>query len=198
MTTTESTLLSSTALLMLGFILGETKTVLGNRSTQNKEAKDEAIKAYRTLMGMRTLIMQDVVSWHEAGLNTAYHQRKFSLAYKAKDALKDYEKYVDFQESKRWHQKREDLIDKLMEDFRIVVESCATLSVFFKDDEAVQKLVDDICEIKTFKIENLSDTKLNQLDDAWKNASANIQKMTSEHYTMPIKELLEAVKDKLF
>ena len=197
-TSTEITDFFQIGLLVVAFFLGQMKATLDNKSSQKQEAKNEAIRAYRMLMGMRIPIMQDFVSRYEAQIFFMYHERKFLLAYNTEGAPKDYEKYVDFQEAKRWQHKSEDLVNRISDDFKAMFESCATLSIYFKDNRTVQNLLDEISEIKTFELKDFNEIDAKNLDASRDKAVKDIQVLVKAHYSDPINKLLKEIRKDLF
>ncbi|MDB5179352.1 MAG: hypothetical protein JWN01_1295 [Patescibacteria group bacterium] len=141
-------------------------------------------------MGVRIILRQLIVFRFEAMISSDYHQALWEGEGQPKDSL-------NLEELRRWMLKSEDYADQVTKQLQELFGTLGSLSLLFKKDKQVQKLIDKIYNFKTVKTKYPVGIPSEELDGWKKEAINQLQELADQQYGKPIHELLGAIKQNI-
>ena len=177
--------------VLIGFILGLFTTVFNAWIMRSRDDRDQAIRAYRGIMGMKIPWTQAIYSRAEAYIFFCYHEHKWQLAGSPSD---DH----DFKQSERWQQISESGVGLVTDATKAIFEYCATLSIYFRENKTIQDLLDNLYNYPQLSMPDFSNATNDNLAQLKDSATSQAQQLVDDNHARLIDALLAAVSKELF
>lgn len=185
------TILSAVILFVSGLASGAITSIITHVLNARGKKRDEAVLAYRRLMGAELPMRQAVISRYESYLYSNFHERRVRLLGNGNESW-------DFKEAARWMKRSEDGIGEISRKYSEIVDQCALLSLYFRKDEAIQRAVEKVLELRLdYNVATFDNISLEELDAHKEQEAVKQQNLISGEVNSPLSELIDLVHGRL-